>query len=453
MVKIGLEIHGYINTKEKLFCDCKISHGKKHAEPNTNICPICTAQPGSKPLAPNEEAIEKAIQISLILGCKVSKKISWQRKHYSWPDLPKGFQTTISGSHATPNGIQGKFEEIRITECHLEEDPAAWNPETGEIDYNRSGSPLIEIVTEPDFKSKEQVIGWLQNLLATLSYIKAIDKKSGIKADVNISINDGKRVELKNINSLRKIKQAIEIETERQEKNPPQIQQTRTYVEDEKTTKLMRTKENAQDYRFIVDPDLPLIKINEQIVKKIKKELPETPKEKLNKLIKKHKIDKTSARVLTKKLSLVELFEKTINKIKPELAISWTTTELLGAANKNKVDIDDLDIKPEHFIELLEAIQKQKITELKAKQILKKWVHKSYSPKEYIQKSKTISGDEIEKISKQVISENEKAIEDYNSGKENAINYLIGQVMRKTNKRADFKYAKEILKKQLKKTT
>ena len=143
MVKIGLEIHGYINTNEKLFCKCKLEHGKKHSKPNTNICPICTGQPRSKPLLPKFEAIKQATKISLILNCKINEKLTWQRKHYSWPDNPKGYQSTISGPHAKTNGVKGNFLGIGITECHLEEDPAQWNPETGEIDYNRSDSPLI----------------------------------------------------------------------------------------------------------------------------------------------------------------------------------------------------------------------------------------------------------------------------------------------------------------------
>ena len=169
-LKIGLEIHGYLATKKKLFCNCPINTSKK-AKPNTNICPICTGQPGSKPQLPNSSAIEKAIQISLILGCKPNQKLVWQRKHYSWPDLPKGFQNTMSGPHSTPNGINGKFLGIKIDECHLEEDPAAWNPKTGEIDYNRSGSPLLEIVTAPDFKTSEQVISWLKQLITTLIFV------------------------------------------------------------------------------------------------------------------------------------------------------------------------------------------------------------------------------------------------------------------------------------------
>ena len=194
---IGLEIHEYIQTKEKLFCNCKAEHGMKFFKPNTNICPICTGQPGSKPMLPNSEAVKKIIQIALILGCSINPKLVWQRKHYNWPDLPKGFQSTISGAYAIPVGTNGKFEGIRIKEVHIEEDPAAWNPLTGEIDYNRSGSPQVEIVTEPDFKDEEQVINWLKQLLLTLSYIKVLDKNQGIKADVNISLPEfnGKRVE------------------------------------------------------------------------------------------------------------------------------------------------------------------------------------------------------------------------------------------------------------------
>jgi len=197
MAKIGLEIHGYLETNEKLFCKCKSIHGLKHEKPNVNICPICTGQPGSKPMRPNSESIKKIIQIALMLGCNINQKLTWQRKHYDWPDLPKGYQNTISGTYAIPVGTKGKFQKIKITEVHLEEDPASWNPKTGEIDYNRSGAPLVEIVTEPEFKNSNEVIQWLKQLIQILSYIKAIDKKSGLKADVNISLPElkGERVE------------------------------------------------------------------------------------------------------------------------------------------------------------------------------------------------------------------------------------------------------------------
>jgi aspartyl-tRNA(Asn)/glutamyl-tRNA(Gln) amidotransferase subunit B len=454
MVKIGLEIHGYINTNEKLFCSCKSEHGAKFAKPNTNICPICTGQPGSKPMLPNSEAIKKVIQIALILGCKVNEKFSWQRKHYDWPDLPKGYQNTISGTHAIPIGIKGKFEGIRITEVHLEEDPSAWNPKTGEIDYNRSGSPLVEIVTEPDFKNSKEVEEWLKNLILTLSYMKSIDKNSGIKADVNVSLPEfkGERVEIKNVNSITNIKNSIEAEILRQKKQGiTKIQETRRYDEFKNTTTKMRSKEQTQDYRFISEPDLPVIKIQKSRIEKIKSSIPETPKEKLTRLIKKHKINRKHAEILTKKLDIVEFFEKVISEIKPELAVPWTTIELLSILNYNKKELNEVELNVEHFIELLKLVEKKVITELKAQEILRQFIPKSFSPKKQGEENKTISSSkEIEEIIKKVIKQNEQAIIDFKSGKKESLNFLIGQAMKISNKRADYKTVKEILIKELK---
>ncbi len=437
MVKIGLEIHGYINTKEKLFCKCKSAHGLKISGPNINICPICT---------PNKNAVDKSIQIALILGCKINEKLQWFRKHYDWPDLPKGYQNTLSGPHAIPIGEKGNFLGIGIIECHLEEDPAAWNPQTGEIDYNRSGSPLIEIVTKPDFNSSEQVIEWLRKLIVTLNYIKAIDKNAGIKADVNVSIEKGARVEIKNINSLKKIKRAIDYEFERQKKEKPKQQETRMFDDNKGITKLMRTKEQAQDYRFISDPDLPIIEIKRENIQKLKSMIPETPAEKLDKLIQKYKIDKKHAEILTKKLEIVEFFEKIIEKSDPKLAVRWVTEELLSVLNYNKKELSEVEIKPEHFIELLKLIEKKKITELKAKEILRSWKEKSSSPKLQAEKISQISDDkEIKKLAEKVIKENPKAVADYKSGKKESLNFLIGQVMKLSDKRADYKTTREIL--------
>ncbi len=447
-VKIGLEIHGYLLTNEKLFCRCKAEHGIKQSKPNTNICPICTAQPGSKPMLPNKQAIDKTIQIALILGCKINEKLVWQRKHYDWPDLPKGYQNTISGKYAVPIGEKGKFLSIRIRECHLEEDPAAWNPQTGEIDYNRSGSPLIEIVTEPDFKNSEQVIDWLKQLITTLSYIKSIDKNLGIKVDVNVSFKNFERVEIKNINSLRNIKTAIEYEIQRQIKEKPIKQETRAFDETKGITVRMRTKEQAEDYRFISEPDLPIVKIEKTRINRIKSSLPETPQEKLKKLIKKHKIEKKHAEVLIKKLDIVEFFEKVIEKVHPKIAIPWVTIELLSVLNYNKKELEEIEIDVNHFIELLKLVEKKIITELKAKEILRKFIPKSFSPKIQIKEHKKISNqEETKKLAEQIIKENPKAVLDFKSGKQEALNFLIGQVMKLSNKRADYKTAREIIKK------
>jgi len=450
MVKIGLEIHGYLLTNEKLFCRCKAEHGIKFNKPNTNICPICTGQPGSKPMLPNKSAIDKVIQVALILGCKINNKLVWQRKHYDWPDLPKGFQNTISGPYATPVGEKGKFLGINITECHIEEDPAAWNPKTGEIDYNRSGIPLIEIVTDPDFKTSQEVIDWLKQLITTLSYIKTIDKNLGIKADVNISTT-GVRIEIKNINSFKNIKKAIEYEIQRQSKERPKKQETRAFEESSGKTIKMRSKEEAQDYRFISEPDLPVINIQPSRIKEIKSKLPETPHDRLKKLIKKHKIHPKHAEVLTKKLDIVEFFEKIVEKINPKIVVPWVTIELLSVLNYNKKELEDTEIMPEHFIELLKLLEKKQITELKAQEILRKFIPKSFSPEQEAKKHSKISNKkEIEDIVKKVIKQNPKAIEDYKAGQQNSLNFLIGQVMKLSDKRADFKTAKEILIKNIK---
>jgi len=464
---IGLEIHGYLNTKEKLFCTC--SNNSEDSKPNTNICPICTGSPGSKPMLPNEQAIAKIIQIALMLGSnintyqgkveaiskgKVGKKtvgvLTWQRKHYNWPDLPKGYQNTLSGTYAVPVAEKGKFLGINITEMHLEEDPAAWDPQTGCIDYNRSGSPLIEIVTEPDFTSSEQVADWLKQLILTLSYIKAIDKKAGIKADVNVNIKGiSLRAEIKNVNSISEIKKAIDSELARHAKEKPQTMETRRWNSEKQKTEQMRQKEGAADYRFISDPDLPVIKITKQQVEKIKATLPETPHKKLDKLIKKHKIDKKNATILTKNLHLVEFFENLAKEINMKKHMSWITIELLRVLNYNKKTLDEVEVQAKHLIELIKAVEKKAVTELKAKQILNEFIPKSFS----ISKKKDISKikqDEIEKIVDKVIKQNKKAVDDYKAGEQNALNFLIGQVMQLSNRRADYKVAKEKLERKLK---
>jgi aspartyl-tRNA(Asn)/glutamyl-tRNA(Gln) amidotransferase subunit B len=453
-LKIGLEIHCYLDTKEKLFCKCKTNTKDKQ---NTNICPICTAQPGSKPMLVNKEAIKKLIQVSLILGCKINSDtpLLFNRKHYNWADLPKGFQNTISGAHTKFPAQNGNFKEINIWECHLEEDPASWNPDTGYINYNRSGLPLVEVVTAPDFKSIEQVIYWLKSFILSLSYIKAIRKGAGIKVDVNVSTY-GERVEMKNLNSLENIEKALHYEILRQyeeyENKKEVSQETRAYdVKTGKTIK-MRGKENAADYRFIPDPDLPVVYIKSSLVNETKKNLPQTPDEKLNKLLVEYKVNKKDAEILTKNLELVEFFEELekegINVIKN---LSWITIELLRILNYNKKTLDDpdLDIKPIHLAELIKLVEDKKITVLKAKEIMNDFIPKSFSVKEKGDIEK-IADDAVENICHNVIKENPKAANDYKKGEENSLNFLIGQVMKKSNRRADFNKAKITLLKILK---
>ena len=450
-IKIGLEVHGYLDTREKLFCMCRTD--SLTSDSNNRICPICTGQPGSKPMAVNEDAVRKVIQIASIFGSRINTSgLVWQRKHYDWADNPKGYQTTISGAHATTNAVGGKFRGINITELHLEEDPAQWNPDSGKINYNRAGLPLVEIVTEPEFSSSEQVVGWLKALVLSLSYVKAIRKNAGIKVDVNVSTY-GERVEMKNLNSLEKIRKAIEYEIVRQIEahEAGEVQTRDTLAFDEKLGKTikMRSKEGASDYRFISDPDLPEIIVSKKMINEVKAGLPEMPDVKLNKLLKKFKVGESDAKILTKNLELVEFFEELEKEgIDAKKNISWITVELLRVLNYNKMSLEDeeVDVKPAHLAELIKGVDSGKITKLKGKQILNDMIPKSFSLKEHKGEISSIDEAGVENLCRQVIDENAHVVEDYKGGKEASLNFLIGQVMRLSERRADFKVVTEVMK-------
>ncbi len=440
---IGLEIHTYLVTKEKLFCSC-INSRKKGVKPNTNVCPICTGQPGSKPMAPLEEAVFNAVQIGLLLGCKISDTMHWQRKHYDWPDLPKGYQITLSGSGAVPLGIEGNFKGIRIRSMHLEEDPAAWDPETGEIDYNRSGLPLVEIVTEPDFTNSSEVVDWLTLLLRDLSYLGIADSDAGIKVDVNVNIpGKTERVEIKNVNSIETIGQAIEVELERQEKDGQKTKETRRFNTQTGKTERMRSKEDQEDYRFIRDPDLPYLILDDDFISSAKNLLPEMPENKKISLIKKYGISEKDAEILVRDRFLVEFYENIAKEIEPQIALSWVSGEILRLLNANSCNLKEIELKPEHFIALLKLVQTGQITPLKAKEILKQFYPKSFMPD--ATQGRITDKDQLRPIVEKVIKDNKKVVEDYRGGNENSLNFLLGCVMRETGKRADNKTTKDLL--------
>ncbi len=456
-IKCGLEIHGYIHVdnKAKLFCNCKI---EENAEPNTNICPICTAMPGSKPMLPNKQAVEKIIAIGLMLGCKINKRLLFQRKHYSWPDLPSGFQRTMSGSYASPVGVKGSFLGIGITEVHIEEDPARWDPVTGKVDYNRSGLPLVEIVTDPDFKSADQARQWLKSLITMLDYIKAIDKNAGIKADTNVSVApDFNRVEVKNINSFKSIVKAIEYETSRQSQEVSEgkkmQQHTRAFDEKKGITVFMRSKEQAEDYMFIPEPDLPAVIVEDDMIESIKAKLPERPDIKMKRLVSDYKIKKEDAFVICSDLRLAEMFEKAAKKASPENAARWVRFEVLRVLNYTKKELEDTGINAETLSDLLALVEQKKITEKTAKKLLEDLSEKHFDVRKHIsdQGLEMMSGDDsIEKFCDQVISENPKVVDDFKSGKQEALNFLVGQVMRLTRGKAHPGRTKEIIQKKIK---
>jgi aspartyl-tRNA(Asn)/glutamyl-tRNA(Gln) amidotransferase subunit B len=312
---------------------------------------------------------------------------------------------------------------------------------------------LVEIVTEPEFTSAEEVEAWLKKLVLTLSYVKALNKDAGIKADVNVNIKGvSVRAEIKNVNSISEIGRVIKAEVERHGKEKPQKMETRRWNSVDGRTEMMRSKEGAADYRFIPDPDLPAIKVSSARVKELEKGLPESPMEKLDKIIKKHGIGKVDAEVLTSNVDIAELYEKVIEKIDPKFALPWITVEWFSVLNHNKKTMEEIEIEVEHFVELLELVKKGALTVLKGKEILRKFVPKSFSPGKEAKKSGKIDDEgELLKIVKKVISKNVQSVEDYKGGEEKALNFLMGQVMNETDRRADFVVAKKVLEEELKK--
>lgn len=444
---IGLEIHVYLVTREKLFCDCTASRERGISE-NIYICPTCTGMPGAKPMLPNKTAVAKAVQIGLILGCTINEVLPWQRKHYDWPDLPKGYQNTLSGRHAIPIGTRGEFFGIGIQEMHLEEDPAAWDPETGSVDYNRSGLPLVEIVTAPDFSTAEEVVAWLGKLLHALAYLKAADTNAGIKVDVNVNLpGKTERVEIKNISSLAGIAQAIHYELARQAREGGAMKETRRFDAVSGKTAKMREKETGADYRFIVDPDLPALMLSKDFVLEQRSKLPESPEVKLGRLTREFQIAPRDADILAKNIDLVEFFERVALQIPPRFALSWVTVELLRVLNYNKKRLDEVAISDEHFVALLRLVQEKKITELQAKQVLNQFVPRSFMP--HAGAGRLTDEDELQHTIQEVIERNPKAVADYKVGETQAFHFLMGEVMKVTEKRADFKVAGELLRKLL----
>ncbi|MBW3018525.1 Asp-tRNA(Asn)/Glu-tRNA(Gln) amidotransferase subunit GatB, partial [Candidatus Woesearchaeota archaeon] len=385
---------------------------------------------------------------ALMLGCKVNYDLLFQRKHYNYPDLPNGYQKTMSGAYGVPVGQNGEFSGIRINEVHLEEDPARYDPITGKVDYNRCGFPLIEIVTEPDFTSTEQVSDWIKNLLTALGYVNAIDKEAGIKSDVNVSISPKfLRAEIKNVNSIKSIVRAIEYEIERQQEEPVEKMETRAWVDDKSVTKLMRIKETVSEYMFIPEPDLPVVQIDDEFIKEIEDGLPERPQVKIKKFIELG-IPEVDAKIIASEVELAHLFEKVVKEIDPVLAANWLRRELKRVLHYNEKTLAEIKLDEKYLIELLKLVEEKKITDTTAQRLLEKLIREPFSPNQYVkeQKLEAVSGEkELKQFCEDAIKENSKAAEDFKKGEEKALNFLCGFVMRKTKGKADPAKVKKLM--------
>jgi len=458
-IVIGLEVHIELNTDTKLFCSCPT---KGSEEPNTRTCPTCLGHPGSKPVL-NEKAVEYAIKLCLALNCKINKELIFSRKSYFYPDMSKNYQIT---QYEIPLGEKGKLrlksgKDIGITRVHMEEDPASLVHPSGMqqsayvlVDYNRSGNPLLEIVTEPELKSAGEAREFMKQLITILGYLKIFDiNQNIIKADANVSIKESNYVkhEVKNITGFKEIERALNYEIARQKsevKEKKLNQETRSWDSEKGITFLLRKKETEDDYGYIFDSDLVKTEISKELREKIRKDMPELAHDKVKKFVSKHKLKKEDAEILAAEKELAELFEKVAEEIDPVLAAKWLRRELVRVLNYNKKEIHEMEMDEKHLIDLLKLVGTKKITDNVAQKLLEKLIEKPFDVKERVKKEKleaVSDTGELEKYCKEAVQENPKAVADYKNGETKALNFIVGQVMKKTKGKATPKQVNQII--------
>jgi len=466
LTKIGLEIHCQLtNLNSKLFCSCKADY--RGFEPNTNICPICIGLPGSLPRL-NKKALEKATLIAMALNCNTPEKLAFFRKNYFYPDLPKNFQITqlnVYGEYSI--GHNGKVlvddKEIRIRRIQLEEDPGRLIYEgTSEktqitlVDYNRAGTPLVEIVTEPDFENERQVrlfLNILSDLLENLD-VSNPSLEGAMRADGNISIKGGNKVEIKNVNSFHDLEKALRFEITRQEslvsRNIPIEQETRHWDDRRKITVSARSKEGEEDYRYFLEGDIPWILIDSQTLAKLKNDVPESISSKKERYISKYNIPEQVAEVLSSDKFYSDMFEQAHDESNAKDVANLITTDLMGLVD-TKEKRDKSKLTPKHLVELVYAIESNKITRTSAKNALIEIIKTGKPLSEIITKldlGHLSNESELAKIIEEIISQEKKAVEEAKINPQ-AVNYLVGKVMQKTKGKADPSLTLNIIKKKL----
>ena len=466
MTKIGLEIHCQLtNLESKLFCSCKANY--RGFEPNTNICPVCIGLPGSLPRL-NKKAVEKATIIAMALNCNTPDKLAFFRKNYFYPDLPKNFQITqlnVYGEHSI--GQNGKIsvddKEIKIRRIQLEEDPGRLIYEgTSEktqitlVDYNRAGTPLVEIVTEPDFENERQVrlfLNILSDLLENLD-VSNPTLEGAMRADGNISIKGGNKVEIKNVNSFHDLEKALHFEITRQEslvsRDIPIEQETRHWDDRRKITVSARSKEGEEDYRYFLEGDIPWILIDSQTFAKLKNEMPESISSKKERYISNYNIPAQVAEVLSSDKFYSDMFEQAHNESNAKDVANLITTDLMGLVDTEEKR-EKSKLTPQHLTELVNAIENGKITRISAKNALFEIVKTGKSLSEVISEldlGHVFDESELTEIIGEVMSQEKKAVEEAKINPQ-TINFLVGKVMQKTKGKADPALTLNIIKKKL----
>lgn len=469
LVMIGLEIHAQITAlNSKLFCSCRGNY--RDLGPNTNICEICCGLPGSLPVI-NKRAIEYSTMTSVALGCKVPDKIMFYRKNYFYPDLPKNFQITQYNVYGFSSiGVDGIYElddakQIRISRIQLEEDPGriaysegGMNVSTSAlIDYNRAGVALIEIVTKPDFTGPKEVRQFLNKLSLTLEHIGVCDTllEGSVRCDVNVSMEGGNKVEIKNINSFREVEKAINYEITRQtslySRNLKIEHETRHWDDRKKITFKSRSKEEEHDYRYFPEPDIPIIVLGNDFVSNLKKRMPELPNQRFERFVSKYKLSEHTSNILINDKKLADFFESTLKiYFSPTEIANFLVTDFKSLIEDDSESTDylkNLKVKPEHIAELVKLIEGNKISRITAKDILVKIFESGMLPSEVMNNTNSykISDEKTLMDAIQSVFDKEKsAVEDAKTNSE-AINFLLGKVMKFTNGRADPKIAMRII--------
>lgn len=465
---IGLEVHVELATKTKIFCGCSTAFG---GAPNTHTCPVCTGMPGSLPVL-NKQVVEYAMAVGLATNCTITKNCKFDRKNYFYPDNPQNYQISQLYYPICRNGrvdieVNGVKKSVGIHEIHMEEDAGKLIHDEWEdcslVDFNRSGVPLIEIVSEPDMRSAEEVIAYLEKLRMTIQYLGASDCKmqeGSMRADVNISVREagssefGTRTEMKNLNSFKSIARAIEGEKNRQieliESGGKVIQETRRWDDAKESSYAMRSKEDAQDYRYFPEPDLVPIVISDEWIENIRSQQPEFREEKMARYKKEFELPDYDAEIITGTKKLADIFEAaTAICGKPKKVSNWLMVETMRLLKEKEMDAQDITFSPENLAKLVNLADAGTINSTAAKEVFEAVFNENVDPDTYVEEHgmKQVNDEgALRTAIEKVIAENPQSVEDYRNGKEKAIGFLVGQTMKVMKGKANPSMVNQILK-------
>ena len=465
---IGLEVHVELATKTKIFCSCSTEFGGKA---NTHTCPVCTGMPGALPVL-NRQVVEYAMAAGLATNCKITQTCKFDRKNYFYPDNPQNYQISqlylpIARDGYVEIETGGQKKKVRIHEMHMEEDAGKLVHDEWEdcslVDYNRSGVPLIEIVSEPDMRSAEEVIAYLEKLRTILQYLGVSDCKlqeGSMRADVNLSVRVagstefGTRTEMKNLNSFKAISRAIEGERMRQiellEEGKPVVQETRRWDDNKEYSYPMRSKEDAQDYRYFPEPDLAPIIISDEWIAEVKAKEPEFQTEKISRYQEEYKLPRYDAEIITNSKKMADLFEQAAELCgQPKKVSNWLMGETMRLLNENNREPEDIPFSPENLAKLVNLTEAGTINSSVAKEVFEKVFAEDVDPEQYVEEHglKTVNDEgALREVIEKVIAGNPQAVADYKGGKEKALGALVGQTMKAMKGKADPAMVNEMLK-------